>query len=102
MEINTKTYPTDKGYVEGVQVRWEGFNILLVTGSKGFLACGVFDLEAIEKFGAAAALVESSPDNPIGNLERFMNRKIKKANKKAEKLGIKTGMNVAEAFNIIC
>jgi len=101
VEIHTKTYQTKNGLIEGVQVKWAGFSLLLVTGSKGFLACGIFDLEAIEKFGAAAAIVESTPENPIGNLDRFPNRKITKINKRAEALGIKVGMDVTEAFERI-
>ena len=36
MDIITKSYETKNGLVEGVQVKWQGFSILLVTGSKGF------------------------------------------------------------------
>jgi uncharacterized protein YunC (DUF1805 family) len=101
MDIITKSYETKNGLVEGVQVKWQGFSILLVTGSKGFLVCGVFDLELIDAFGAAAAMVESSADNPIGTLERFPLRKIKAVNKHAEALGIQPGMAVTEAFSLI-
>ena len=101
METITKSYQTKNGLVEGVQVKWAGFSILLVTGTKGFLACGVFDLEAIEKFGAAAAIPESTPANPIGTLERFPNRKIMKVNARAEALCIRVGMNVRDAFELI-
>lgn len=101
MEINTKTYQTPNGLVEGVQTKWSGFNILLVTGSKGFLACPAIDIDACERYGVAAALVESTPDNPIGTLERFGNRKVTKANAKAKALGIKEGMDVTEAFTLI-
>jgi len=88
MEINTKTYRTPNGLVEGVQTKWAGFNILLVTGSKGFLACPAIDIEACEGYGAAAAIVESTPENPIGTL-------------KAKDLGIEEGMNVTDAFALI-
>ena len=101
MEIHTKTYQTPKGPVEGVQTKWAGFNILLVTGPKGFLACPAIDVEACQRYGVAAALVESTPDNPIGTLERFPDRKITKANAKARTLGIKEGMDVTEAFVLI-
>ncbi len=101
MEIHTKTFETANGPVEGVQTKWPGFNILIVTGSKGFLACPVIDVDACQRYGVAAALVESSPDNPIGMLERFPNRNILKANEKAESLGIKKGMPVADAFALI-
>ena len=101
MEVYKKTFETPNGSVEGVQTRWTGFNILLVTGSKGFLACPAIDVEACERYGVAAALVESTPDNPIGTLERFPNRKITKTNTKAQALGIKEGINVADAFALI-
>ena len=101
MEIHTKTYQTPKGLVEGVQTKWAGFNILLVAGSKGFLACPAIDVDACERYGVAAALVESTPANPIGVLERFPARKISKANAKAKALGINEGMDVTEAFALI-
>jgi uncharacterized protein YunC (DUF1805 family) len=101
MELHTKTYQTSKGLIEGVQVKWSGFNILLVAGSKGFLACPAIDVDACERYGVAAALVESTPANPIGTLERFPARKITKVNAKAKTLGIKEGMDVTETFALI-
>ena len=101
MEINTKTFQTPNGLVEGMQISWPGFGILLVTGTKGCLACPAFDADVCERYGAAAALVESTPDNPIGTLERFGNRKVTKVNAKAKALGIEEGMNVTEAFALI-
>ncbi len=98
MDILTKTYETPNGLVEGVQVKWTGFSILLVTGKKGFLACGVFDVDKIDGFGCAAALVESTPSNPIGTLDRFPNRKVVLPNARAKALGIVEGMDVTEAF----
>jgi uncharacterized protein YunC (DUF1805 family) len=101
MEVNTKTFQTPNGLVEGVQTKWAGFNILLVTGSKGFLACPAIDTDACERYGVAAALVESTPENPIRTLERFPDRKITKVNAKAKALGIKVGMSVVDAFALI-
>jgi uncharacterized protein YunC (DUF1805 family) len=101
MEVHTKTYQTPNGLVEGVQTKWTGFNILLVTGTKGFLACPAIDVEACQGYGVAAAIVESTPDKPIGTLERFPNRKITKVNAKAQTLGIKEGMDVTDAFALI-
>ncbi len=101
MEMHTRTYGTPNGLVEGVQTKWSGFNVLMVTGSKGFLACPAIDVDACERYGVAAALVESTPDNPIGTLERFPNRKIVKANERARDLGITEGMNVTDAFALI-
>ena len=101
MEVYTKTYQTPNGLVEGVQTKWAGFNILLVAGSKGFLACPAIDPSACQAYGVATAIVESTADNPIGTLERFPNRKVTKANAKAKALGISEGMNAADAFALI-
>lgn len=101
MEVYTKTYQTPNGLVEGVQTKWVGFNILLVTGPKGFLACPAVDVQACNGYGVAAAIVESTPSNPIGTLERFPNRKVTKVNAKAKALGISEGMDVSEAFALI-
>ena len=101
MEIHTKTWQTPNGAVEGVQTKWSGFNILVATGSKGFLACPAIDVSACEGYGVAAALVESTPDNPIGTLGRFDNRNVTAANEKAKALGIKEGMPVSEALALI-
>jgi len=101
MQINTMTYQTPNGLVEGVQTKWTGFNILLVTGPKGFLACPAIDVDACQGYGVAAAIVESTPDNPIATLDRFPNRKVTKANENAKDLGINAGMDVTEAFALI-
>jgi uncharacterized protein YunC (DUF1805 family) len=101
MEVHTEMFQTPNGSVEGVQTKWPGFSILLVTGSKGFLACPAIDVDACERYSVAAAIVESTPDNPIGTLERFPKRKVTKANAKAKALGIKEGMDVNEAFVLI-
>jgi len=101
MEIHTKTFQTPNGPVEGVQTKWAGFNILVVTGQKGFLACPAIDIDACEGYGVAAAIVESTPDNPIRTLERFPDRKVRSANAKASALGIEEGMDVTDAFALI-
>lgn len=101
MKVLTKMYQTPNGPVEGVQTKWTGFNILLVTGSRGFLACPAIDVDACEGYGVAAAIVESTPDNPIGTLERFPNRTVTKANAEAQALGITEGMDVNDALALI-
>ena len=101
MEVYKKIYETANGPVEGVQVKWEGFSILLAAGSKGFLACPAIDVGACDGYGAAAAIVESTPANPIGTLERFGDRKVTKVNEKAKLLGVCEGMEVKDAFELI-
>ncbi len=101
MEIHTRTFETTAGPVEGIQAKWPGFNILLAAGTKGFLACPAIDVDACQGYNVAAAIVESTPENPIGTLERFADRKITKANGKAKALGLKEGMIAADALALI-
>lgn len=101
MEIVRKTFQTDNGIVEGVQVKSGVFSILLVGGAKATLVCGAFDVEKMDGFNMPAAIVESTPANPIGTLERFPDRTILKANRKAQALGIAEGMDVRRAFELI-
>jgi uncharacterized protein YunC (DUF1805 family) len=101
MEIITKTFETPKGPAEGVCVKWPGFSILMVTGTNGFLACPAIDVDACQGYGKAAAIIESSADNPIGTLEKFCERKITKANENARKLGLEEGMLAKETFALI-
>jgi len=101
MESITTSYQTLNGQVEGICVKWTGFNILMITGSKGFIACPAIDIDACEGFGKAAALVESSADNPIGTLDRLCQRKITKVNNPARDLGITEGMIAKDAFKLI-
>lgn len=101
MEAYTNVFVTKNGPVEGIQTRWPGFSILMVTGTKGFLACPALDIEACQRYGAAAALVESTPQNSIGTLDRFPNRKVTRVNEKARALGIHEGMEAVEAFALI-
>ena len=101
MEVIKKIYPTKNGPVEGIHIKWETFNILLVAGSKGFLACPAIDVDACQRYGEASALIESTLDNPIGNLERFPNRNVTKVNDAAKALGIVEGMAVTDAFELI-
>ena len=101
METITQKYDTENGPVEGFCTKWPGFSILAVTGPKGFLACPAIDVDACNSYGKAAAIVESSADNPIGTLERFCKRKITHVNQNAQALGIKKGMIAKDAFKLI-
>jgi len=98
IDTETKCFELSKGTVEGAKLKWGCFSLLVLTAPKGFLACGIFDIEAVNAYGCAAGLVEGSPDNPIGTLDRMMERKVAVVNEKAEERGIEKGMSVSEAL----
>jgi uncharacterized protein YunC (DUF1805 family) len=98
IKTHVQVIATPRGNAEGVKMEWDTFSLLMVTAPKGFLACGIFDVDAIDCYGRAAALVVGAPDNPIGTLERFMERHIARANNRAHALGITAGMPVGKAL----
>ncbi|MBN1794329.1 MAG: DUF1805 domain-containing protein [Candidatus Omnitrophica bacterium] len=98
MLSTTRSFQTKKGLVEGAKLDWGVFSLLILTAPKGFLGCGIFDLDAVERFGFACGIVESTPDNPIGTLERMIGRKVVRINQKARSLGVTEGMGALEAI----
>jgi uncharacterized protein YunC (DUF1805 family) len=100
-KTTTEQFSLWNGTVEGIKLEWENFSLLLLTAPKGFLACGIFDVDAINAYGRAAALVEGAPDNPIGTLERMMERRIAKTNEKMRSIGIVEGMAVRDALELL-
>jgi len=101
MNVVTTKIETANGEVEGVCAKWSYFSILMITGTKGFIACPAIDVAACEGFGKACALVESSAENPIGTIERLCERKITAVNPEAAKLGLEVGMIAKDAFELI-
>lgn len=92
---------TSQGIAYGLKLEWQTFSLLLITAPKGFLACGIFDLAAIDTYARAAALVSGSPDNPIGTIDRMCERTLTSVNKHAEQLGLAVGMPVREALELL-
>jgi uncharacterized protein YunC (DUF1805 family) len=101
MQIQTAIFQTPNGPIEAVKLQWTGCSILLAAGTKGIAACPLLDITACQRFGVAAAVVESSPENPIGTLERLSLRKLTAVNENARKLGLREQMPVKDALAII-
>jgi uncharacterized protein YunC (DUF1805 family) len=101
IDTETKEYKVSKGIVEGVKLKWGCFSLLLLTAPKGFLACGIFDLDAINAYGRAAALVEGSPSDLIGTLDRMMERSLSAVNALAYERGLRVGMSVKDSLELL-
>jgi uncharacterized protein YunC (DUF1805 family) len=99
--LETKAIQTSKGTAEGMAMKWSSFSLLLIGAPKGFLACCIFDIDIIDRFGKAAALVRSGPDKPIGTLDNMVTLDLMTVNKQAAALGLKEGMPVMEALELL-
>lgn len=99
--LETVSIQVAGGVAEAMKLAWSGFSLLLIGAPKGFLACCIFDIEMINRFDKAAALVESAPGKPIGTLDNMVTLKLSTVNDKAAALGLKPGMPVMEALELL-
>ncbi|MFC1474685.1 DUF1805 domain-containing protein [bacterium] len=101
VSLETKSIETSKGTADGMRLQWESFSLLLIGAPKGFLACCIFDIDMINQFGKPAALVESTPDKPIGTLDNMVTLTLMSVNPEGATLGLRPGMPVMEALELL-
>lgn len=70
-------------------------NMIVVTGSKGYLMCGYLNLAAAEKFGDAAVLVGGA------DFDAVLSNPIKGMTSAAREAGVKEGMTGEEAAALL-
>lgn len=85
-------------------MNWEGLTtefirlrspLLIIKGSKGFLACGYINIETCNRLGDACAIVTG-----VKSHDDMLDAEIKAVSAEAEKLGVKKGMIGQEALEI--
>lgn len=70
--------------------------LLVVRGSKGFLACGYIDVETCNKTGEACAIVSG-----VKTHEDMLEKKVKAVSAAGRNLGISVGMTGKEALELL-
>jgi len=101
MQLNSKEIEVSKGIVQAYQFKWTNSWIFIIDAPKGSIFCGSFDIEALEKFGLAAAKIVPEPDNPAYNVDEFIERKITHVNKLASDMGVEPGIPVDKAIELM-
>jgi uncharacterized protein YunC (DUF1805 family) len=71
-------------------------NLVLIKAVKGYIMCGLLNIEAAEKLGHAACIVTG-----VSTTEDALNAEIKACTSKARELGIKEGMSGREALELL-
>lgn len=69
--------------------------LLIVKGSRGFLACGYVDIETCNKTGEACAIVRG-----VKSHEDMLGADVKAVSREAENLGVRVGIKGLEALEI--
>jgi len=67
--------------------------MLLIIAEKGFVMCGLLNIEAAERVGAAAAMVSG-----VKTFEDVLNAQVKAATSKAKGFGVEVGMKGADVL----
>lgn len=70
--------------------------LIVVKAKKGYVACAYIDKETAEKIGDVAAFVSG-----VKNIDDFMKAKVRETTTWAEDLGIREGMSVKKALEIM-
>ncbi len=85
----------DRTYV-GVSFPLGNVPLLIVKAKKGYVACGYISKDAAEKFGDVAGFVTG-----VKTFEDFFKAKIKTFTTWADDLGIREGMSVKKALELM-
>jgi len=69
--------------------------LLIIKGSKGFLACGYINCETCNKTGEACGIVTG-----VKTHEEMLHAEVKAVSTEAARLGVRVGMKGEEALEI--
>lgn len=85
-----------KKYIRAYLIRILEKNLIILIGTKGYLACGYLDLAVAEKFNEAAIQVTG-----VSTIKDVLEAKVNEASPAAIKLGIFKGQPVKTALKFI-
>ena len=71
----------------------EGPPLLLMVAERGFVMCGLLNIDVAEKLGVTAAMVSG-----VKTFEDVLNAQVKAVTNKAKKSGVEDGMKGSEAL----
>ena len=74
-------------------------NLVFAHTKTGMIACGAFDVDALDKFNYPAAAIKGPNNAGIAAIQDLLTGQVKHANKTAADLGIKTGMSGRQALD---
>jgi uncharacterized protein YunC (DUF1805 family) len=92
--INIQTIKVDGKDCLGLRVDLpDSPPMLLIIAEKGFVMCGLLNMESAERIGAAAAMVSG-----VKTFDDVLNAQVKAVTGKAKGFGVEVGMKGADAL----
>lgn len=96
--IRQEVIQLGQGTAQGFVAPVGPFNLVWAVASNGMIACGAFDVAALEKFRYAAARLKGAGGQPIATIEDLLNGEVREANVFAVEKGVRVGMRGREAL----
>lgn len=94
---NHRVLETPHGQAIGSSFRWSSGQYCAIHTDRGFVGCGIYDVQTAGKFGMAVAIARGTPQKPLCEPEDLYEAKIVEVSEPASKLGITPGMTGLEA-----
>lgn len=85
----------------GFEIPLGAVNLVFATTDVGMIACGAFDVAALDRFHYPAARVKSPTGAPIATVDDLLAGVVKDANEEAARRGITLGMTGRQAMELL-
>ena len=96
--IRQEVIQLEKGQADGCVAPLGTFNLVWAATREGMIACGAFDVAALERFRYPAARLKGAGGAAIATIEDLLNGEVREANAFAREKGITPGMKGREAL----
>ena len=92
--IETEMIETKRGAALGVKIDLPGAPLLLIKAELGYVACGYFDPQTIEKVGDPAVVVRG-----VKSFDDMLKSRVAFVSRKAKELGVRETMTGLQALD---
>ncbi|MBN2324170.1 MAG: DUF1805 domain-containing protein [Spirochaetes bacterium] len=101
MPISVEGVKTAGAPAQGLSVRWDDGQFVVIVLPKGIVGCAAIDVSVMEEFDMAAATAHGTPEAPLVVPDDLIAATISGVTKKARAMGITEGMSGREALELM-
>jgi uncharacterized protein YunC (DUF1805 family) len=86
---------------EGFIIPLGPVNLVFAKTNAGMIACGAFDVMALDKYGYPAVKMRSADGKPLGDVDGLLSGLVREANTAARKRDISIDMSGKQALELL-
>lgn len=98
---NQRVLETPHGQALGSSFRWPSGQYCAIHTDRGFVGCGIYDVNIAGEFGIAVAIARGTLQKPLCEPEDLYDAKIVDVSEPARRLGITPGMTGLDAVGVL-